>query len=113
MLDFMTSLISSLVVMFYLLFSWIQTCGKLLISPTIQKPYFRQFTPSGFAASMKPPPFEGVNYKRWRTRAVLLFQTMSCYNAMQGEPEGELTPVQEEAFEKTDTLFKADRKSVV
>ena len=113
MLDCMTSLISNLVVMFYLLFSWIKTCGKLLIFPTIQKPYFRQFTPSGFAASMRPPPFKGVNYKRWRTRAVLWFQTMSCYNAIQSKPEGDITPVEEAYFQKIDTLFRAALLSVL
>ena len=38
---------------------------------------------------------------------------MSCYNAIQGKPEGELTPVQEEAFQKTDTLFRAALISVL
>ena len=113
LLDCMTCFISIIIVMFYLLFPWIKSYGKLLIFPTIQKPYFRQFTPSGFAASMKTPPFEGVNYKRWRTRAVLWFQTMSCYNAIQGKPEGELTPAQEESFEKVNAMFKAALFSVL
>jgi hypothetical protein len=67
----MTSLIHVIVVMFYLLFLWIKFCGKLFIFPTLQKTYYRQFTPSSFAASMKRPVFEGANYKRWRVRAVL------------------------------------------
>ncbi len=113
MLDYMTSLISVILVMFYLLFSWIKLCGKLLIFPTIQKPYYRQFTPSGFAASMKPSLFEGMHYKRWRVRAVLWFQTMSCYDATLGKPEGDLSPQQEQAFQKTDTLFKAALLSVL
>jgi hypothetical protein len=48
------------------LFSWIKSSGKLLIFPTIQKSYafHRQFSPVGYAASLKSPVFEGVNYKR-------------------------------------------------
>ena len=71
--DCMTCFIFAILVMFYLLFLLIKSFGKLLIFPTIQKPYYRQFTPSGFAACMRPPLFEGIHYKRWRVRAVLWF----------------------------------------
>jgi hypothetical protein len=57
--------------------------------------------------------FEGVHYKRWRVRAVLWFQTMSCYNATLSKPEGVLDPQWEQAFQKTDTLFKAALLSVL
>ena len=86
----MAYFITSILAMFYLLFLLIKPFGKLLIFPTIQKPYYRQFTPSGFAASIRPPMFEGIHYKRWRVRAVLWFQTMSWYDATLGKPEGEL-----------------------
>ena len=56
--------------------------------------------------------FEGVHYKRWRVRDVLWFQTMRCYVATLCKPEGDLDPQQEQAFEKTDTLFKAALLSV-
>ena len=69
----MAYFITATLVMFYLVFLLIKSFGKLLIFPTIQKPYYRQFTPSGFAASMRPPMFEGIHYKRWRVRAVLWF----------------------------------------
>ena len=62
----MTCFITAILVMFYLVFLLIKSFGKLLIFPTIQKPYYRQFTPSGFATSMRPPMFEGIHYKRWR-----------------------------------------------
>ena len=52
LLDYMTCFISTTLVMFYLVFLLIKSFGKLLIFPTIQKPYYRQFTPSGFAAFM-------------------------------------------------------------
>ena len=113
MLVRMISLISAAVVMIYILFIQIKSRSNLLIFPTIQKPYHRQFTPSGFAASMRPPMFEGIHYKRWRVRAVLWFQTMSCYDATLGKPEGELDAQQEQAFQKMDTLFKATLLSVL
>jgi hypothetical protein len=63
----MVSLISMFLPILCLLFLWIKYHGKLLIFPTIQKTYafHRQFSPVGYAASLKPPVFEGVNYKRW------------------------------------------------
>ena len=61
--DRMTCFISAILVMLYLVFPLIKSYGKLLIFPTIQKPYNRQFTPSGFAASMRPPMFEGIHYR--------------------------------------------------
>jgi hypothetical protein len=69
----MVSLVSVLSAVFCSLFSWIKSSGKLLIFPTIQKPYtfHREFSPVGYAASLKPPVFKGVNYKRWRARTVI------------------------------------------
>ena len=109
----MACFITAILVMLYLVFLLIKSFGKLLIFPTIQKPYYRQFTPSGFAASMRPPMFEGIHYKRWRVRAVLWFQTMSCYDATLGKPEGEQDAQQAQAFQKMDTLFKAALLSVL
>uniref|UniRef100_A0ACD5X409 Uncharacterized protein n=1 Tax=Avena sativa TaxID=4498 RepID=A0ACD5X409_AVESA len=103
----MISILYFILIMFYLAYFMGNSLDKLLYYSTIQKPYFRQFAPSGFVASMKPPVFEGVNYKRLRARAVLWFQSMSCYNAIYGASEGELNPAQEEAFQKLDTTFKA------
>jgi hypothetical protein len=72
-----------------------------------KKPYFRQFTPAGFVASMKPLAFEGTHFKKWHVRAVLWFQTMKSYDANKGKPERDLFAAQEESFQKVDTLFKA------
>ena len=69
----MTCFITAILIMLYLIFLLIKPFGKLLIFPTIQKSYYRQFTPSGFAASMRSPMFEGIHYKRWHVRAVLWF----------------------------------------
>jgi hypothetical protein len=84
----MVSLISMFLAILCLLFSWIKYHGKLLIFPTIQKPYafHRQFYPVGYVASLKPPVFEGVNYKRWRARTVIWLTTMRCFDASKGKP---------------------------
>ena len=58
LLDCMTSLLPIILAMFYLLYSWIKSCEKLLIYSTIRKPYFRKFSPVGFAASMRPAAFD-------------------------------------------------------
>ena len=92
LVDRMASLIFIMIALDCLPVSWIKSYAKLLIFSTIQKPDYRQFTASGFLASMKPPPFKGVHYKRWRTRAVYWFQSMQCYDATKGNPEGDLTP---------------------
>ena len=70
MLVRMISLIFAIDVMIYLLFIQIISRSNLLIFPTIQKHDYRQFTPSGFAAHLKPPTFKGAQYNRWRTREV-------------------------------------------
>ncbi|XP_071683400.1 uncharacterized protein [Lolium perenne] len=108
----MTSLISNFLVMFYPMFYLIKSWGKLLIYSTIQKPY-RHYSPVSFASSLKPPPFEGVNYKRWRARAILWLTTMRCFDATKGKPEGELTPLKEKAFEDADTLLRGAIISVL
>ena len=92
MLVRMISLISAIAVMIYFLFIQIKSRSILLTFPTIQKPDYGQFTPSGFAAHLKPPAFKGAQYKRWRTRAVYWFQIMGCYDATKGKPEGDLNP---------------------
>jgi hypothetical protein len=76
----MVSLISMFLAILCLLFSWIKYHGKLLSFPTIQKPYafHRQFSPIGYAASLKSPVFEGVNYKRWRARTVIWLTTRAA-----------------------------------
>ncbi|KAK1595907.1 hypothetical protein QYE76_018329 [Lolium multiflorum] len=75
--------------------------------------YSGHYSPVSFASSLKPPPFEGVNYKRWRARAILWLTTMRCFDATKGKPEGELTPLEEKAFEDADTLLRGAIISVL
>src|SRR4051812_23178082 len=103
LLDHMFSLITIILFMFYLPFIMVNSLGNFLLYSKIQNPYYRQFVPSGFVASIKPPVFEGVNYKRWCARAVLWFQTMSFYNIIYGTPDEDLNTAKEEAFQKLDT----------
>ena len=77
------------------------------------KKYFRQFPPVGFAASMRPPAFDGVKYKTWRARATLWFETMKYFHAAKGKPEGELSPEEEKAFQEADTLLRAAILSIL
>ena len=54
-----------------IVYSWISPIGKVLIFPTIQKPYFRHFSIQGFVATLKPKKFIGTHFKRWQTRTTL------------------------------------------
>ena len=97
--------------MIYLLLIQIKLHSKLLIYSTIQSKNL--ITGNLLRVVLKPPTFKGVQYKRWRTRAVYWFQIMYCYDATKGKPEGDLNPTQQDAFEKMDTLFKAALLSVL
>jgi hypothetical protein len=68
---------------------------------------------SGLAAATRPPPFDGMHYIRWCMRAVLWFHNLSCYSATLGKPKGGLSPTHEEAFQKTDGMFKVALFSVL
>jgi hypothetical protein len=49
----------------FMIYSWIKIKLKVLIFPTIQKPYFRHFSfMAGFIDSLKPTSFTGANFKR-------------------------------------------------
>jgi hypothetical protein len=98
----MIRLIPAIIIMLYYWLFHIKSYGKLLIYSIIQKPDYRQLSPTGLAAATRPPPFDGVHYKRWRTRAVLWLKNLGCYSATLGRPEGDLSPAQEEAFQEVD-----------
>jgi hypothetical protein len=71
-------LIPTIIIMLYYWLFRIKSYGKLLIYSTIQKPDYRQLSPTGLAAATRPPPFDGVHDKRWRTRAVLWLKNLGC-----------------------------------
>ena len=85
----------------------------MLIFPKIQKTDYRQLNSTGVAAATRPPPFDGMHYKRWRKRAVLWFENLNCYSATLGKPEGDLSAEQEANFKKADTMFMAALFSVL
>ena len=58
----------------------------------------RQFSSIAFAATLKPPLFESVNYKRWCARAVHWLITMNYFNALKDKPEGTLALEHEQVF---------------
>ena len=60
-------------------YSWIRLVGKVLIFPTIQKPYFRHFSTHGFAATLKPEKFTGTHFKRWQTMTTLWLTVMNVF----------------------------------
>ena len=48
-------------------------------NPTIQKPYYRQSVDlimAGFAESLRPEKFNGVNFKIWKSKVRLWFNAM-------------------------------------
>jgi hypothetical protein len=78
---------------------------------TIQKPD-RHFTPTGFAAALKPNVFDGDNYKRWRAKMVLWLTAMNVFHVTKGKPE-KYTPEEEATFEAADNLFRGAVISVL
>jgi hypothetical protein len=101
----MIRLILAIIIMLYYWLFQIKSYGKLFIFSKIQKPDYRQLNPTGLAAVTRPPPFDGVHYKRWRTRAVLWLKNLGCYSTTLGRPEGNLSPAQDEAFQKVNIMF--------
>jgi hypothetical protein len=71
----------------------------------VQKTNIRQFSLSGFAATLKPNPFDGKNFMIWRVRMELWLTAMSCYHVAQGKPEN-LAPKDEPKFWVADNLFR-------
>ncbi|KAK1603864.1 hypothetical protein QYE76_027537 [Lolium multiflorum] len=65
------------------------------------------------AAATRPPLFDGMHYKRWRTKAVLWFTNLGCFSATDARPEGPLSAEEQEKFEKVDAMFKAALFSIL
>ncbi|KAK1661243.1 hypothetical protein QYE76_049402 [Lolium multiflorum] len=73
----------------------------------------RQINSSSIAAATRPPSFDGMHYKRWRTKAVLWFTNLGCFSATDARPEGPLSAEEQGKFEKVDAMFKAALFSIL
>ncbi|KAK1680917.1 hypothetical protein QYE76_041765 [Lolium multiflorum] len=73
----------------------------------------KQINSSSIAAATRPPLFDGMHYKRWRTKAVLWFTNLGCFSATDARPEGPLSAEEQEKFEKVDAMFKAALFSIL
>ena len=60
---------------------------------------------ASFASSIKPPPFTGSNYQRWRERAILWFTVMRVMYVTERKPS-QYTLEEESAFQTSDNLFR-------
>ena len=78
---------------------------KMPIILTIQKPNVRHFSVRGFAAVLKPDPFDGKNFLIWKAKMELWLTAMSCFHAAEGKPVN-LPPEDEAKFKAEDNLFR-------
>jgi hypothetical protein len=60
---------------------------------------------AGFAKALRPTPFTGANFKRWKMRATLWLTVMNVFWVFEGKREGELTPEKENEYSKANTIF--------
>ena len=73
---------------------------------TIQKPeYVNRLSVSSFVATMKPPPFDGSNYKRCCERLILWLTALRMMHVKEGKPE-QFTLEEGSAFDESDNLFR-------
>lgn len=86
-------------------YSWIRLVKKVLIFPTIQKPYFRHFSTHGFVATLKPEKFTGTHFKRWQARTTLWLTAMNVFWVGGVSPTVTIAPEQENAFREATTIF--------
>ena len=61
---------------------------------------------SSFAATIKPPHFDGSNYKCWCERLILWLTAMRLMHVTEGKPD-QYTPEEESAFDASDNLLRS------
>jgi len=84
----------------------IKLCLKVPIFLTIQKSDFvNRLSVASFASLIKPPPFTGSNYMRWREWAILWFTVMHMMHVIEGKPS-QYTLEEERASETSDNHFR-------
>ena len=73
---------------------------------TIQKTdHVNRLSVSSSTATIKPPPFDGSNYKHWRERLILWLTTLRIMHVKEGKPE-QFTLEERSAFDESDNLFQ-------
>ena len=73
---------------------------------TIKKPNYNiHFSVRGFAAALKPGPFDGKNFLLWKAKMELWLTPMTCYHVAEGKPTN-LPPADEAKFKVDDNLFR-------
>ena len=94
------------VVTYIIVIFWIKLKLKMPISPTIQKPDFRHFSVNGFVVALKAnEPFDGMFYKRWRSKMILWLTSMNYYHIPHGKPE-QFTPIEERMLDVANNMFR-------
>jgi hypothetical protein len=97
--------LSLIYIMKLLVIFGIKIYRKLPSCLTIQKPEFvNRLSVSSFAASIKPPPFDGSNYKRWQERLILWLTLSRVIHVKEGKPE-QFPPEEGSVFDEADILF--------
>ncbi|KAK1643805.1 hypothetical protein QYE76_061610 [Lolium multiflorum] len=64
-----------------------------------------QFSPSGFAAALKPSPFTGSHFKKWQNKTLLWLTSMGVHRVVESTPRGPLTPEEDKAFGDATVIF--------
>jgi hypothetical protein len=94
-------------------FLWIKLNMNLPKFLTFQKREYRQFSSVGFAGLLKPMPFEGTHYKRWRQKTILWLTSICCFYVVLEQPIGMQTVYEQRAFKHDDTTCKAALLSII
>lgn len=97
----------------FTIYSWISLIEKVLIFPTIQKPYYWHFSIQDFAATLKPEKFTGTHFKRWQTRTTLCLTAMNVFWVSGVIPDGTIDPEKDKAFREATTVFVGAILSVI
>jgi hypothetical protein len=95
-----------------MLFFWIKLNLKLPNFLTIQK-CDRKFLSIGFAGMLKPTPFEGTHYKRWRQKCILWLTSLHYFHVVEERAVDPQTSEEERAFKHADTTYKAALVSII
>jgi hypothetical protein len=94
-------------------FLWIKLNMNLPNFLTFQKRDNRQFSSVGFAGLLKPTPFEGTHYKRWRQKTILWLSSMRRFYVVLEQSVGVQNVDEQHAFDHADTTCKAALLSII